>query len=248
MANMQDYLSVCADAREASSPTHSPYCKPTDSHSYLMYDSAHPQRCKDSIPYGQFLRIRRICSQECDYEKHVIELTAHFFNRGYPITFLEEASTLAEAKNRGELIEEVLEKSTNSDGNTDKVMLITQYNPNFQDLRKITYGNWDMLGKSPTTEFIYEKKLMCAYRRPKNLRDLLVRANIPFKEGDDDTRPNRLESQPNREAIEEAGQSISAAEQLHTPSLTQNRKQKSILDFFAPVMDRLDLLSTSTGV
>jgi hypothetical protein len=27
------------------------YCKPTDSHSYLMYDSAHSQRCKDSIPY-----------------------------------------------------------------------------------------------------------------------------------------------------------------------------------------------------
>ena len=36
------------------------YCKPTDSHSYLQYDSAHPQRCKDSIPYSQFLRVRRI--------------------------------------------------------------------------------------------------------------------------------------------------------------------------------------------
>ena len=35
------------------------YTKPTDSHDYLLYSSAHPQRCKDSIPYSLFLRIRR---------------------------------------------------------------------------------------------------------------------------------------------------------------------------------------------
>ena len=33
------------------------YTKPTDSHNYLYYDSAHPQRCKDSILFSQFLRV-----------------------------------------------------------------------------------------------------------------------------------------------------------------------------------------------
>ena len=80
------------------------------------------------------------------------------------------------------------------------------------------------------------------------MRDLQVRANISFKQGDEDSRPNRLEPQHNRGAIEVVGQSNSAAELLHTSSLTQNRKQKSILDFFAPVIERLDLPSTSTGV
>jgi len=42
------------------------YTKPTDSHNYLYYDSAHPQRCKNSIPYSQFLRIRRICTSKVD--------------------------------------------------------------------------------------------------------------------------------------------------------------------------------------
>ena len=37
------------------------YTKPTDSHNYLWYSSAHPRHCKDSIPYSPFLRIRRIC-------------------------------------------------------------------------------------------------------------------------------------------------------------------------------------------
>ena len=37
------------------------YSKPTDAHNYLLYKSAQPKKCKDSISYSQFLRIRRIC-------------------------------------------------------------------------------------------------------------------------------------------------------------------------------------------
>jgi len=37
--------------------------KETDSHSYLNYSSSHPVRCKNSIPYSQFLPLRRICSE-----------------------------------------------------------------------------------------------------------------------------------------------------------------------------------------
>ncbi|XP_044163912.1 uncharacterized protein LOC122948283 [Acropora millepora] len=33
--------------------------KDTDTHSYLNYTSSHPARCKNSIPYSQFLRLRR---------------------------------------------------------------------------------------------------------------------------------------------------------------------------------------------
>eukprot|EP00061_Rhincodon_typus_P001150 g13876.t1 len=36
---------------------------PTDSHSYLEYTSSHTPSCKNAIPYSQFLRLRRICSQ-----------------------------------------------------------------------------------------------------------------------------------------------------------------------------------------
>ena len=39
------------------------YCKPTDSHSYLEFNSCHPPHNKTSIPFSQFLRIRRNCSK-----------------------------------------------------------------------------------------------------------------------------------------------------------------------------------------
>ena len=40
------------------------YTKPTDTHSYLHYTSAHFKACKTKGPYGQFLRLRRICTKD----------------------------------------------------------------------------------------------------------------------------------------------------------------------------------------
>ncbi len=67
------------------------YCKPTDSHNFLYFSSAHPKSCKESIPYSQFLRVRRICSKYDDFYKHCITLCAHFIRRRYPGELLEEA-------------------------------------------------------------------------------------------------------------------------------------------------------------
>ena len=38
------------------------FTKDTDSHQYLHATSCHPYSCKKSIPYGQAIRIKRICS------------------------------------------------------------------------------------------------------------------------------------------------------------------------------------------
>ena len=41
--------------------------KPTDSHSYLFYSSSHPLHVDNHIPYSQFLRLRRLCSEDSDF-------------------------------------------------------------------------------------------------------------------------------------------------------------------------------------
>ena len=38
------------------------YYKPIDSNSYLLYSSSHPSHVKNSIPFSQFLRLRRLCA------------------------------------------------------------------------------------------------------------------------------------------------------------------------------------------
>ena len=65
--------------------------KPTDSHSYLRYDSYHPQLCKDNIPFSQFLRLRRNCSKDEDFRKESGHMVDFFINRGYPTHIVHKA-------------------------------------------------------------------------------------------------------------------------------------------------------------
>ena len=67
------------------------HCKPTDSHSYLLYSSSHPSHVKDSIPYSQFLRLRRLCSKESDFNSKCDEMSNFFSERGYPDSILSKA-------------------------------------------------------------------------------------------------------------------------------------------------------------
>ena len=58
--------------------------KPTDSHSYLLYSSSYPSHVKNSIPYSQFLRRRRLCSDDSDFSLKSEEMCNFFNKRGYP--------------------------------------------------------------------------------------------------------------------------------------------------------------------
>ena len=58
--------------------------KPTDSHSYLVFFSSYPNHTKQSIPYSQFLRLRRLCSDDKDFETKYLEMRTGFVERCYP--------------------------------------------------------------------------------------------------------------------------------------------------------------------
>ena len=51
--------------------------KPTDSHSYLLFSSSHPNHTKQSIPYSH-LRLRRLCSDDKDFETKSLEMRTFF--------------------------------------------------------------------------------------------------------------------------------------------------------------------------
>ena len=78
------------------------YSKPTDKHQYLLPSSCHPKQCIQNIPYSLALRIRRICSRECDFQVRANELSKQFQSSGYnihlpPVTF--QRQTLPKGKN-----------------------------------------------------------------------------------------------------------------------------------------------------
>lgn len=59
------------------------YTKPTDKQQYMLHTSCHPNRCKNGIPFGQALRICRICSTDAFFEKRAGELCSYLVNRGH---------------------------------------------------------------------------------------------------------------------------------------------------------------------
>ena len=155
------------------------FCKPTDAHNYLLYSSAHPRSCKTSIPYSQFLRIRRICTHLDDFDKHAKIMGTHFLRRGYPLHLIEEAVIKVRRMDRTTLL---THRPTSKEQDDNKIILVTRYNPHDNIVRNLAQKNWDLLGKSTKTHFLHEKKLMTAYKRPQNIRDLIVRADCQIKQ------------------------------------------------------------------
>ena len=155
------------------------YTKPTDTHNYLLYSSCHPQHIKKSLPYSQFLRVKRICTYEADFEKHCDMLKSHFHRRGYSDKYVEESYLKAKKQDRCTLLAPKLPK--NEEEKTDKHFLITTYSPGLRTPRDIIEEHWPILGASNATSDLYNTKVVYGHRRGPNVRDLIVRARLPNK-------------------------------------------------------------------
>ena len=62
--------------------------KDTDTHNFLHYTSSH---CKNGIPYSQFLRVRRLCSEDDDFLQKYQEMSTFFESRDFPSDLLRNA-------------------------------------------------------------------------------------------------------------------------------------------------------------
>eukprot|EP00058_Branchiostoma_floridae_P013212 XP_002598700.1 hypothetical protein BRAFLDRAFT_95816 [Branchiostoma floridae] len=82
------------------------HTKPTDKHQYLLRNSAHHKHCKQGIPYGQFLRLRRICSSTPRLKEKAAEFRQHFQQRGVEEALLDDAITRAQERPLEETLKE----------------------------------------------------------------------------------------------------------------------------------------------
>jgi hypothetical protein len=163
------------------------YTKPTDKHQYLQYSSCHPIHNKTSIPYSQALRLIKINSEKENLETSLNDLSTNLQARGYPKRLIQKCFTQARLLDR----ESLLSKTT-SNNSTDKDIIpcILTYNPSITCMSTAVHSYWPILtSKSPSP--FQSCKPIIAYRRPKNLRDHLVRATIsPKSQETDETGKN----------------------------------------------------------
>ncbi len=161
------------------------YTKPTDSHSYLNFDSCHPLHNKVSIPYSQFLRVRRICFLWIDFIKNALMLRYHLLLRGYPKEICDEAIFKVSKMSQKQALQE--RDSPDTESNTQKTLFfIAPFNPTDPDFKAIVGKYWPLLERSSATRALVDCKLIFGYSRPQNICDIVTNARLPTTSEDSD--------------------------------------------------------------
>lgn len=161
--------------KENNSLTTDLFVKPTDKHQYLHSTSCHPRHCKTGIAYSQALRLRRICSNQSDFVRHCRNLKKHLTSRGHSSRRVQKAINKVKSLPRDNVLAEKLPPKP-KDG---QVPLVLTYHPSLPPIRKIAHANHHILHTADRLQRAVPEPPIVAFRRPPNLRDILVRAAVP---------------------------------------------------------------------
>ena len=115
------------------------YYKPTDSHSYLLYSSSHPSHVKNSIPFSQFLRLRRLCSDDSDFSEKSETMCQFFDRRSYPVSFVQAGHHRAQQIDRKSALQ------TAEKENTDCTSFTLTFHPHNHGVKSVILKNFKLL-------------------------------------------------------------------------------------------------------
>ena len=123
--------------------------KPTDSQSYL-YSSSHPSHVKNSIPYSQFLRLRRLCSDHSDFSLKSEEICNFFNKRGYPASVVQAGHHHAQQIDRQSALQ-------TSQRENKRIPFTLTFHPHNHAVKSIILKNFKLLQND--TDTVYQKTL-----------------------------------------------------------------------------------------
>ena len=159
------------------------YRKETDRNQYLLPSSCHPPSCTQNIPFSLATRINRICTETETRDIRLEEMRQMLLYRGYENNFIVSGIDKAKAIPRSVALRYKEKKKTK------RPIFAINYDPKLPPVRDIQLRHWrSMVSQDPYLREVFPQPPLTAFKRPKNLRDNLIRAKIPQK---GKTKPNR---------------------------------------------------------
>ena len=122
--------------------------------------------------YSQALRLRRICSSVDDSESQLKNLDEQFVKRHYNKEMITTQIEKAKGVPRSDLLQYRPRKSTN------RVSFVTTYCPLLKSVNATFCKHLRTLHQYPELKQIFKEPPLLAFRRPPNIRDLLVRVKV----------------------------------------------------------------------
>ena len=139
---------------------------------YLHAKSYHPESTKKAIPYSQSLRLKRICSDDSDYDENNKILLSKLAERGYQLEDTKRNTDKTQVLKREELLKYTEKTPRNN------IPFITTYNRQIPNIKKIVDSSWNTLMINPDIATKFPQKPFFCYRRNRNLKDLLGQTRI----------------------------------------------------------------------
>ena len=167
------FLDVMVELRDGYLETDL-YSKPTDTHQYLQWSSCHPRHTKESLPYSLAFRLRRICSTDGAFAIRIDQLKEYLSIRGYPANVIQKQIQKAKDISRSEALQPRQSKKKNE----DRVPLVMTYDPSHSSISSTIQKYLPILHSSRRCKDAIPKPPMVAFRRPINIKDMVVRSSI----------------------------------------------------------------------
>ena len=157
------------------------YCKPTDCHQYLHYQSCHPHHTKSSSVYSQVLRISKRCNSKEKLDNHISSLKNWFLDRGYPEDLIRSQTMKAieEIDRRENLSLEGISQNADSNSKETGVVFVATYHPALTKINRIIGKNLHILYRNSRCREVFREKPFVTFRNCKKIKDRLVRAKLP---------------------------------------------------------------------
>ena len=149
------------------------YTKTTDRHMYMNYFSEHPMYLKKSIPYSQFLRLKRIHSEPQYLLEAQINMYLFFRWREYTHDIILETSMKTKKFTKEQLL-----TTGNSENKDMPLTFITTYNRSNPNFKELFSKHWAYLGRSSASRKFGKRDFLITNRKPPSLKNMLVRAKI----------------------------------------------------------------------
>lgn len=156
--------------------------KNTAGNSVLHAQSAHPRHLIKSIPYGEFLRARRICSTAEELDKCHKESFLRFKARGYTEKDLKVAISKVMLIPRDRCLGiSTRVKDSSPVGNPETtpitIRMITTFCKQERMVRKILYKNWPIIMTDLTMSQLVPDLPLLTFRKAPSMRDELVKSS-----------------------------------------------------------------------
>ena len=155
------------------------YHKPTNSFSYLKYNSCHPSHTKNNISLSLARRIIRIVTDNRDYRLE--ELRKNILKRNHPEKIINYSFT----KN--------FQPKNNKEENKEIITFTRTYNPNHNFNYNRFNNCLNNINNRELRETFSNKKVLLTTRQPKNLKSLIYIRNYRI-ENPMDCSPARIAS------------------------------------------------------